>query len=78
MAANPKQALHEMVERLSDEEARRLSATLRQGGGVDIAARPRPLTEDDVLLAEPVLPDDETADEMIEFDPGARFEWFLD
>jgi hypothetical protein len=63
MAANPKRELHELVERLTDEEASRLAAVLREprNGG----AAPRPLTADDIILPEPILPDDETADEMI-------------
>ena len=50
---------------LSEDEARRLSAVLRQRGTSNGVRRPRPLTEADILLTEPVLPDDETADEMI-------------
>ena len=65
MAATPKQELHELVERLSDEEARRLSAALR-GAGAAPAPSARPLTEADIVLPESILPDDETADEMIE------------
>ena len=70
MAATPKQELHELVERLSDEEARRLSAALR-GAGTAPTPSARPLTEVDVVLPEPhphagPRPDDETADEMIE------------
>ena len=61
MAANPKQELHELVERLSDEDAQRPSLALR-----DAAAGAQPLVEADILLATPVLPEDETADEMIE------------
>lgn len=65
MVANPKQELHELVERLSDDEAQRLSSTLRSVGATSAAPRPRPLTEADIILVEPILPDDETADEMI-------------
>ncbi len=65
MAATPKQELHELVERLSDEEARRLSAALR-GAGAAPTPSARPLTEADIVLPEPILPDDETADEMIQ------------
>lgn len=63
MAADPKRELHELVERLTDEEARRLTAALREPG--DVRTAPRPLTADDIILPEPILPDDETADEMI-------------
>jgi hypothetical protein len=53
------------VERLSDEEARRLSAALRRAGaGPRLSARS--LTEADIVLPEPIVPDNETADEMIE------------
>ncbi len=64
MAATPKQELHELVERLSDEEARRLSAALRESGAAP-TAHVRPLTEADIVLAAPILPEYETADEMI-------------
>ncbi len=66
MATMPKQELHELVERLSDEEARRLSAALQGAGTPPDARRVRRLTEAEVILTEPVLPEDETADEMIE------------
>ena len=66
MAATPRQELHELVERLSDEEARRFSAVLREAGAAGMATRPRPLAEADIVLAEPSLPHDETADEMSE------------
>ncbi len=66
MATTPKQELHELVERLSDEEARRLSAALHEADTAPGSPRLRPLTEADVILTEPVLPEDETADEMIE------------
>jgi hypothetical protein len=66
MAANPKQELHELVERLSDEDAQRLSLALHEATGAGVAPRPRPLAEADIVLATPVLPEDETADEMIE------------
>ena len=65
MAAYLKRELHELVERLSDEDAQRLSLTLREAAA-GVAPRPRPLVEADIVLATPVLPDDETADEMIE------------
>jgi hypothetical protein len=57
MAANPKRELHELVERLSP--------ALREAAA-GAAPRPRLLIEADIVLATPVLPDDETADEMIE------------
>ncbi len=66
MAADPKQELHELVERLSDEDARHLSLALREATAAGVTPRPRPLVEADIVLATPVLPDDETADEMIE------------
>ena len=65
MAVNPRQELHDLVDRLTEEEARRLSAELRATAAVNGGSGPRPLTEADVILAAPVLPDDETADEMI-------------
>jgi hypothetical protein len=65
MVANPKQELHEFVDRLSDEEARRLAAALLASGPGGVR-RPRPLTRDDIILSEPIMPDDETADDMIE------------
>lgn len=63
MAADPKRELHELIERLTDEEARRLTAALRESDGAPAVSRP--LTVDDIVLVEPILPDDETADEMI-------------
>ena len=65
MATTPKQELDELVDRLDDEQARRLAAALRRGGPAGGAPAPRPLAESDIILAAPVLPDDETADEMI-------------
>jgi hypothetical protein len=65
MATTPKQELHELVDRLDDEQARRLAETLRGAGRVDVAPPPRPLAEADIVPAAPVLPDDETAEEMI-------------
>ena len=56
MTANPKQELRELIERLSDEEARRLSAALRQASAAPVPSV-QPLTEADVVLAEPTLPD---------------------
>lgn len=53
-----------MIERLSEEEARRLSAAL-QAAGTTPPPRARPLTAADIVLAEPVLREDETADETI-------------
>ncbi len=66
MAANAKEELHELVDRMSEEDARRLTAALRGAGAPSVARQPRPLTEADIVLPEPVLPDDESADEMIE------------
>lgn len=65
MAANPRQELRELVECLSEEEAQRLAATPRESAAGGALPPPRPLTVADIVLAEPVLPDDETADEMI-------------
>ena len=64
MAANPRQELHELVEQLSDEAAENLSSTLRINRS-RTATLVRPLREDDIVLARALLPDDETADEMI-------------
>jgi hypothetical protein len=65
MAVNPRQELHELVDRLSEEEARRLSTALRAPAATDVIPKPRPLTVADIVLTEPILPNDETADEMI-------------
>ena len=65
MSTTPKQELHELVDRLDDEQAQRLAEALRGAGSASVASPPRPLAEDDIVLAAPVLPDDETADEMI-------------
>ena len=65
MATTPKQELHELIDRLDDEQARRLAEALRGGGATPARPTPRPLAETDIVLTAPVLPDDETADEMI-------------
>ena len=65
MATTPKQELHELVDRLDDEQAQRLVEALRRAGSVGIAPPPRLLAEADIVLTAPLLPDDETADEMI-------------
>jgi hypothetical protein len=65
MATTPRQELHELVDRLDDEQARRLAEALRETSPVAAVSHPRPLAEADIVLAAPVLPDDETADEMI-------------
>lgn len=66
MAITPKQELHALIDRLDDDQARRMAATLRRAAGpTSETASPRLLTEADILLALPILPGDETADEMI-------------
>ena len=59
MIANPKQWLHALIEHLSDEDAGDLSASLAA------ALESAPPREEDLLPSAPILPDDETADEMI-------------
>lgn len=67
MIVHPKQTLHAIVDRLSDEEVQAVAEMI----GSWRAASPskerqtRPLTRADIVLAEPIMPDDETADEMI-------------
>ena len=65
MATDPKRALHQAIDRLSVEEARRLSAELGRAIVTHAERRPRLLTEADIILSEPVLPDDESADALI-------------
>ncbi|MBI3965022.1 MAG: hypothetical protein HY329_05240 [Chloroflexi bacterium] len=65
MATTPKQALHEWIDRLDDEEARRMADALSARGTRPKAPTSRPLTESDLVLSTPVLPDEETADDMI-------------
>ena len=65
MATTPKQELHEWIDRLDDAQAQRLVESLRGGGATLARPAPRPLAEADIVLTAPVLPDDETADEMI-------------
>lgn len=65
MVADPKQQLHDLVDHPSEDEARQLAVVPRRRGTRSGVRRLRPLTEADVLLTEPVLPEDETADEMI-------------
>jgi hypothetical protein len=65
MATTPKQELHELIDRLDDEQARGLVEALQGGDALSARSASRPLAETDIVLAAPVLPDDETADEMI-------------
>lgn len=69
-----KERLHELVEGLTEENAQRLHDELAgmttDPAPAELRARiatsgPAPLTLDDLVLAEPILPDDETADGMI-------------
>jgi hypothetical protein len=70
MAANPKQELHDLVEQLTDEDAADALDYVRRLVGAPARERAeehtagRALTADD-LYAD-ILPDDETADMMIE------------
>ncbi|MFN8514604.1 MAG: hypothetical protein U0232_15320 [Thermomicrobiales bacterium] len=66
MVTTPKQQLHAFVEGLTDDEAARLWSALREGGQPARLTSPRPLTPADVLLPEPIMPDDESADDLIE------------
>jgi hypothetical protein len=68
MAVDVKQQLHDLIDRLSDEEARRLSVALRAvaGGAGTITQQPRPLTRADLVLDDPIMPPDESADDMID------------
>ena len=50
MATTPKQELHELVDRLDDEQARRLAEALRGVGPVGVAPPPRPLAEADIQV----------------------------
>ena len=60
MAVDPKQHLHMLIDRLKDDEARDLSAVL------DTDVTVLPLTVEDLLLAVPIMPADESADDLIE------------
>lgn len=62
LAPTPRQELHELIDRLDDEQARRLAETLRGGGAAPTRSTSRPLSEADIVLAVPLLPDDENAD----------------
>ena len=74
MATNPKRELYDAIDGLSDDEVRRLSAALRGIGTTDAPAQARPLTEADIVVSTPILPDDENADDMIERIRGWRRE----
>lgn len=65
MATNHRQELHAVVDRLSDDEARRLSAMLGGLDGMNKAPPARPLTVADIILTAPVLPEEDSADDMI-------------
>ena len=65
MAVHPKRQLHELIDRLKEDEALPLSAVLRQRRSNNAVQRARPLTEADIMLTEPLVPDDETDDKMI-------------
>ena len=66
MVATPKQELHNFIESLTDDEAARLSFVLRGEGQPATLSSPRPLTPADIILAEPIMPDDESADDLID------------
>jgi len=59
MAVDPKQHIHAPINRLNDDEVRALSTIL----DTDVTALP--LTGEDVLLAAPIVPANESADELI-------------
>lgn len=74
MATTPKQELHELIDGLDDDVARRLADAFRGARSPHSSGSPRPLSVADVLLAEPVMPADESADEMIATVRGWRRE----
>lgn len=62
-----KDALHRFVDELTTDDVEELVAMLQSRGVFQLPSRsPRPLTREDIILAEPLMPDDETADELIE------------
>lgn len=65
MSAIPRDELHRLIDTLSDEDAASLVAALRRRMH---AAKPasRALRHDDIVLVAPIMPDGESADEMIE------------
>lgn len=67
MSTVPKDILHQLVDTLSDDDAAMLYAVLqRQRSAAEVhTPSPRPLRRADIILDKPVLPEDETADMMI-------------
>ena len=65
MATSPKQALHELIDRLDEAQARRLCRMLESRTDLNTVRAPEPLTESEVVLPRAVLPDEETADDLI-------------
>lgn len=67
MIADPRQELHDLVDRLSDDDIRRLTPIVRRvaSAAPGVGSASRVLTDADIILSEPIMPDDETADEMI-------------
>jgi hypothetical protein len=62
-----KDELLRLLDGLSDAELERLIAGIESRSSVvPRNDAPRPLRRDDILLRESVMPDDETADELIE------------
>lgn len=68
MSTITKDILHQLVDALSDDDAALLYAALkRQRDAAETStSSTRPLVRSDIILDEPVLPDDETADMMID------------
>jgi hypothetical protein len=65
MTADRKRRRHGLAEGVNENDGRGVAAAPGRHGAHTAVQRPRPLTEADILLSEPVLPEDETADELI-------------
>lgn len=68
MSTMSRNELHRLIDSLSDAEFAQLrsSIDLHLAGKVEPSRKPRPLRHDDIILPEPLLPEDESADDMIE------------
>ncbi len=65
MSATSREELHHLIDTLSDEEVLVLRSSLETQRSHSSTRSPRPLSPDDIVRPEPILPDCETADDMI-------------
>ena len=74
MVVDPKQELHHLVDGLSDAYASRLARAIRHAGLTGLTRQPRPLTDADIVIATPMMPEEEAADDLFAESRRLRFE----